>query len=226
MTDPSTEPGETLRERKARLTRCAIHEAAVRLSAEHGLDCATVAQIAEAAGVSPRTFFNYFASKEDAVVGVPVGGPDAAAVRASVAAADFSEGPLLETARIIGDLLHQSLGDEETARLRRSLFVRHPQLMQRNTDAGSALTGLLIDELVPILGPRLEDAGLPPGTPHRDGVRMLVLIAFAPLRHAFVTLQRAQPPPETAPEPSAQEVQELFEMSLTLFTSVLEGTRP
>lgn len=59
-----------LRERKVRETRHALERATVELALESGLEQMTVEQIAERADVSPRTFFNYFGSKEDALLGV------------------------------------------------------------------------------------------------------------------------------------------------------------
>ena len=58
-----TTPG--LRERKKALTRRAISDVATRLFMERGFDAVTIAEVADAAGVSIKTVFNYFGSKEE-----------------------------------------------------------------------------------------------------------------------------------------------------------------
>ncbi|MFD8349918.1 TetR/AcrR family transcriptional regulator [Streptomyces coelicoflavus] len=63
-----TTPPPGLRERKKQATREALRAAALRLAMEHGPDRVRVEDIAEAAGVSPRTYNNYFASREQAIV--------------------------------------------------------------------------------------------------------------------------------------------------------------
>lgn len=56
-----------LRERKKRAARRALADAALRIALERGLDQLRVEDIASEVGVSPRTFNNYFSSKEEAV---------------------------------------------------------------------------------------------------------------------------------------------------------------
>jgi AcrR family transcriptional regulator len=79
----TTSPG--LRERKKHATRKALREAALRLAIERGPDNVRIDDIAEAAGVSPRTYNNYFSSREQAIVAA-VTAEQEARIAAAVAA--------------------------------------------------------------------------------------------------------------------------------------------
>lgn len=61
----------TLRERRRRQTARDLQETTIRLALAKGFDAVTTEMIAAEAGVSPRTFFNYFTNKEAAAVGDP-----------------------------------------------------------------------------------------------------------------------------------------------------------
>ncbi|MDT0449643.1 TetR family transcriptional regulator [Streptomyces hesseae] len=64
----SSRPEVTMAQRKRQLVADELTEAALQLLALKGFDTVTIDEIAAAAGVSKRTFFRYFASKEDVVV--------------------------------------------------------------------------------------------------------------------------------------------------------------
>ncbi|MFD2796236.1 TetR/AcrR family transcriptional regulator [Promicromonospora vindobonensis] len=120
-----------LRERKKQARRAALIDAAQQLVAAHGLDAVTVEMISAEAGVSARTFFNYFETKDDAVLGAEDAGLSEDDVRTFV-----DGGP---TGRLLSDLqaLVASLltPDAEThGRTVRAmdLLQQEPRLLQRH----------------------------------------------------------------------------------------------
>lgn len=119
-----------LRERKKLATRLALHQAALQLVAERGLDGVSVDDIAARADVSPRTFFNYFPTKDDAVLGLDPAGVDRAA-------AEFAARPAGEPAVVSLRAVHERQAAEMAAEpeglwpLRLTVIVAHPVLVAR-----------------------------------------------------------------------------------------------
>ena len=122
-----SETGELgLRERKRLATRRAIQLAALELVAEHGLGGVTIDEISRVADISPRTFFNYFPSKEEAVLGDP---PKRPSDDASAAFVGGGSGDLFAdlTNLLIGAWSDASM-DLDVATLRQRVVKQYPEL--------------------------------------------------------------------------------------------------
>ncbi len=124
------EVDDSLRVRKKRARLEALVDATHRLAAEHGLDHVTVEAISAEAGCSVRTFFNYFESKDDAVLGMTQWPVDAEA--AEVFACGGPTGELLpdleQLVRVLLD--HPPLGKQRMERAF-ELAKGHPELLLR-----------------------------------------------------------------------------------------------
>jgi AcrR family transcriptional regulator len=124
-----TDPVLGLRERKKLAAHRALQRAALELTAERGLEHVTVEDIAAAAGMSPRTFFNYFASKEDALVA-----PDEQALaRLARELVDrpAAESPLEALRIVLVDHMRAEAADFDLLRLRMSVVEPNPALLPR-----------------------------------------------------------------------------------------------
>lgn len=120
-----------LRERKKLATRLALHEAALKLVAERGLEHVSVDDIAARADVSPRTFFNYFPSKDDAVVGLDPTMPERQA--AAFLARPAGESPIEALRSIARQQAAEMAEEPEVWPLRLQVIDAHPALLGRLT---------------------------------------------------------------------------------------------
>jgi AcrR family transcriptional regulator len=107
---PPAEQHSSLRERKKLATRRLLRRVALDLVAERGLGNVTVEDIAEAADVSPRTFFNYFPSKEAALFGDSE--PDRAGALRDRVASEAPGEPALSALRMVMGQYAETIADE------------------------------------------------------------------------------------------------------------------
>jgi AcrR family transcriptional regulator len=144
-----------LRERKKSQTRRALRAATLRLVAEHGLEAVTIEQISAAADVSARTFFNYFATKEDALTSADPG--DAERVRERLAGLPADLSPVEAVRLVMAGELARLEGDDAEWRLRMAIVDRHPALLARILADYAATERLLAQAVAARTGSDLDD---------------------------------------------------------------------
>jgi AcrR family transcriptional regulator len=136
------------RTRRKLATHRALAYAARQLVMERGLAAVTIEEIADAAGVSPRTFFNYFSCKEEAIVGVDPSVLTALAEEIEARPAD--ESPVTAISAVL--VAANDLPDTASRwMVRTELMRRHPELVPRHmaglVQLEAALTGAVARRL-------------------------------------------------------------------------------
>jgi AcrR family transcriptional regulator len=117
------------RDRKKQQTRADLILAALHLVLERGLEHVTAEDISEATGVSPRTFFNYFATKDDALIGDQFVDGDDVCVR--LLATDPAL-PLLSALRLaLVPSVERLQAEQDLWFLRMKVICKNPSMMPR-----------------------------------------------------------------------------------------------
>lgn len=185
---------ESLRERKKARTWHDIHVAAAEAVLERGLQAVTVEDIAASVGISQRTFFNYFPTKDHAVMGVrePII-PEGVAERPPEGAS---------TLRGVVELYMQLVASAmpaNSANFRVRLMQTHPDLGRLLKDTMHGCEHMVRDVVHGWAEQGLEPRLLGPGHDLDERISMLVLTAGAALRFVFSRPGRvpgADPSPE------------------------------
>jgi len=171
-----------LRERKRRATRRAIQVAVLDLVSERGLEGVTVDEISRVADVSPRTFFNYFASKEEALLGDAPELPSADLIDEFVADRDSSILQGLST--LLSRSADEAMNDFEMRQRALGLVKQYPQLFAMRM----ATMRKFEDGIASVVARRLAQTD-PELTADGDRLgnraRLITLVAFAGMRHAW-----------------------------------------
>jgi len=113
---------------KARV-RAALHDAAVELFLERGYDATTISDISDRAQTSPRTFFNYFSSKEEIIFATHQGW--STEVAAAIAARPEEETALVAIKRGFVDAANAHEAAREMVMMRNRVIASTPSLRGR-----------------------------------------------------------------------------------------------
>lgn len=170
-----------LRSTRLRQTWQDIHEIAAEDCLKHGPEGVNAADIANRAGVSPRTFFNYFATKEDAILGL--GRPELRPEHIETFINDTAHQPLLRVCLLTVAVVGTALGPDVDHQRRFRLVEKYPELLMRMTNTILQSRDHILRELVL----EAEELWLGiDGMPEKDDeAQALVMLAFTVVAFAW-----------------------------------------
>jgi AcrR family transcriptional regulator len=145
--DSATNQDVGLRERKRRQRRTSIVAVARRLTLADGLSGFTVEQLCDEIGISRRTFFNYFPSKEDAVLGHSDDGLPEDVLDAFVASGHATPRlPLLDALiELLADFGSRMPISREEYETMSAVLQREPQLLAKMFSSAESKSQLLTE---------------------------------------------------------------------------------
>lgn len=166
----------SLRERKRTDTFQALHDAAAELVLDRGLSSVTVDEIAERAGVSQRTFFNYFPTKDDAVIGVRT--PQLSEEHLDSFRDTAERDLLVRVVELLADAVRSSFVPADDPTRRRRLMAAHPELRHRSMMKVAETERLALQVIE-------DEPETLPDTP--EAARALLYLAGAVVRFTYTT---------------------------------------
>jgi AcrR family transcriptional regulator len=191
-----------------------LHEAAVDLARGGGLAAATVEAITERAGVSRRTFFNYYPTKEDALLGTT--SPVVPADALERVFGNAGDDAFAETLRLVIAIVSSACPVEIPVGGRGRLVAEFPSLKEHLSQHVSAAEGLIatvLDER-PASGvkSRVKSGVKPSPVRDADSARALLMLAGTVLRFACTR------DPDAVTGPSTEAI----EYAISVFRRVVQ----
>lgn len=164
-----------------------IHVAALSLAMNDGLTAATIDRIAEKSGISRRTFFNYFPSKEDAILGIREPMIPADALEEFNAS---SADNLTRTTFLLWSVFQAARPPSASKMTRRDVVAKFPDLLGHFARSGEAVARLVEPIIRPLMAsPAISRSGSSVATDGTDGTdeaQMLVAAAKAIIISAYL----------------------------------------
>jgi AcrR family transcriptional regulator len=150
MAQPAVNRGASIRAISRRAVHAEITAQAMRLFEEQGFAETTVEQIADAAGISSRSFFRYFVAKEDVVIGDPQ--PPGELIRSVLESRPPDEPAGVALRHALVALLDTVHADPEFALQSSRLMLSTPSLRARHLEKQLLWQQLLVPDTVRRLG--------------------------------------------------------------------------
>jgi AcrR family transcriptional regulator len=197
----TTAPRPGLRERKKQQTRQTIERVALKLFAERGFDETTLAEIANASDVSPRTIFAYFQSKEDILFCQEPGYIERIK--------DMLEQrpPGATTVDAIREFISSVPAPDEQAMLRKKIVAASPELRMKMRAHIAGLESVLTESIA-------KDLGAGPGDVRPPLVAASMTAAFTTVRERLE---------EAADEPNHEQAMVIVDQVLEFLQGGLQA---